>query len=69
MDLGLNRNLFLDVVHRQYFDHSVPFAILSGVVVVAAAVLRLTGAPGLARAPDRCCLPAWPGWSFPPPSF
>lgn len=66
---GLNRNLFLDVVHRQYFDHSVPFAILSGVVVVAAAVLRLTGAPGPARAPDRCCLPAWPGWSFPPPSF
>ncbi|ORB92319.1 hypothetical protein LAUMK42_02556 [Mycobacterium persicum] len=43
---GLNRNLFLDVVHRQYFDHSVPFAILSGVVVVAAVVLRLTGAPG-----------------------
>ncbi|MGV7650892.1 glycosyltransferase family 39 protein [Mycobacterium kansasii] len=42
----LNRNLFLDVVHRQYFDHSVPFAILSGVVVVAAVVLRLTGAPG-----------------------
>ena len=32
----LNRNLFLDVVHRQYFDHSVPFAILAGVIVVAA---------------------------------
>lgn len=44
---GLNRNLFLDVVHRQYFDHSVPFAILSGVVVAAAIVLKLTGAPGL----------------------
>lgn len=43
---GLNRNLFLDVVHRQYFDHGVPFAILSGVVVAAAVVLRLTGAPG-----------------------
>lgn len=44
---GLDRNLFLDVVHRQYFDHSVPFAILAGVVVGAAIVLRLTGAAGL----------------------
>jgi mannosyltransferase len=43
----LNRNLFLDVVHRQYFDHSVPFAILAGVIVVAAAVARLAGLPGL----------------------
>ena len=47
---GLSRNLFLDVVHRQYFDHSVPFAILAGVVVVAAfvatIVARLAGAPG-----------------------
>lgn len=34
---GLNRNLFLDVVHRQFFDYSVPFAILAGAVVVAAA--------------------------------
>jgi mannosyltransferase len=42
----LNRNLFLDVVHRQYFDHSVPFAILAGVIVVAATVARLAGAPG-----------------------
>lgn len=40
---GLSRNLFLDVVHRQYFDHSVPFAILSGVLVLAAAALRLAG--------------------------
>lgn len=40
---GLNRNLFLDVVHRQYFDHSVPFAILAGVLVLAAGVLRLIG--------------------------
>lgn len=40
---GLNRNLFLDVVHRQYFDHSVPFAITSGVLVLAAALLRLIG--------------------------
>ena len=31
---GLNRNLFLDVVHRQYFDYSVAFAILAGVLVV-----------------------------------
>jgi mannosyltransferase len=43
----LNRNLFLDVVHRQYFDHSVPFAILAGVIVAAAAVARLAGVPGL----------------------
>ena len=40
---GLNRNLLLDVVHRQYFDHSVPFAIASGVLVLAAALLRLAG--------------------------
>ncbi|KAA8969724.1 hypothetical protein [Mycobacterium sp.] len=38
----LRRSLFLDVVHRQYFDHSVPFAILTGVLVVAAIVVRLT---------------------------
>ncbi|MBW0016573.1 MAG: glycosyltransferase family 39 protein [Mycobacterium sp.] len=43
---GLSRNLFLDVVHRQYFDHSVPFAILSGVTVVAAVVARALGAAG-----------------------
>jgi mannosyltransferase len=43
---GLHRNLFLDVVHRQYFDHSVPFAILAGVIVVAASAARLAGAPG-----------------------
>jgi mannosyltransferase len=43
---GLHRNLFLDVVHRQYFDHSVPFAILAGVVVVAAIAARLAGASG-----------------------
>ncbi|QUR67416.1 hypothetical protein F6B93_10200 [Mycobacterium spongiae] len=41
---GLNRNLFLDVVHRQYFDHSVPFAILAGLTLVAAVAARLTGA-------------------------
>jgi mannosyltransferase len=47
---GLNRNLLLDVVHRQYFDHSVPFAILAGIVVIAAVVAtivaRRAGAPG-----------------------
>ncbi len=46
---GLNRNLFLDVVHRQYFDHSVPFAILAGVLLIAALVLRVIGK---ARAED-----------------
>ncbi|MDP7702239.1 glycosyltransferase family 39 protein [Mycobacterium sp. TY815] len=40
---GLNRNLFLDVVHRQYFDHSVPFAILAGVLLLTAAGLRVAG--------------------------
>lgn len=40
---GLNRNLFLDVVHRQYFDHSVAFAISSGVLVLAAIGMRLAG--------------------------
>lgn len=29
---GLNRNIILDVIHRQYFDHSVPFAILAGLI-------------------------------------
>ncbi|CAM4066441.1 putative membrane protein [Mycobacterium basiliense] len=43
---GLNRNLLLDVMHRQYFDHSVPFAILAGVIVVAAGALRLAGVSG-----------------------
>jgi len=40
---GLNRNLFLDVVHRQYFDHSVPFAILAGVTMAAAIVVGIAG--------------------------
>lgn len=40
---GLHRNLFLDVVHRQYFDYSVPFAILAGTLVLIAGVLRLLG--------------------------
>lgn len=39
----LRRNLFLDVVHRQYFDHSVPFAILSGATIVAAIAVRRAG--------------------------
>lgn len=43
---GLNRSLLLDVVHRQYFDHSVPFAILTGLVIVAATLTRLAGVRG-----------------------
>ncbi|WP_297700936.1 hypothetical protein [Mycobacterium sp.] len=34
-----------DIVLRQYFDHSVAFAILSAVLVVAAIVTRLVGVP------------------------
>jgi mannosyltransferase len=43
---SLTRNIYLDVLHRQYFDHSVPFAILAGVIVVAAIVARLAPVPG-----------------------
>ena len=32
-----------DIILRQYFDHSVPFAILSAVLIVAAVVARLAG--------------------------
>ena len=32
-----------DIVLRQYFDHSVPFAVLAAVLVVAAAAARLSG--------------------------
>jgi mannosyltransferase len=35
-----------DIVLRQYFDHSVPFAILSAVLIVAAIVAGLRGARG-----------------------
>jgi mannosyltransferase len=35
-----------DITQRQYFDHSVPFAVLSAVVMVAAIAARLAGAPG-----------------------
>lgn len=38
---SLNRSVFLDVVHRQYFDYSVPFAILAGLVVLAAIVTAI----------------------------
>ncbi|BBY20856.1 glycosyltransferase family 39 protein [Mycobacterium stomatepiae] len=34
-----------DITQRQYFDHSVPFAVLSGVIMVAAVVARRFGAP------------------------
>jgi mannosyltransferase len=32
-----------DIIQRQYFDHSVPFAILTAVLIVAAVVARLRG--------------------------
>ncbi|MGF2946055.1 glycosyltransferase family 39 protein [Mycobacterium sp.] len=32
-----------DIVQRQYFDHSVPFAVLTAVLVVAAVAARLSG--------------------------
>ncbi|OBF50226.1 hypothetical protein A5787_08585 [Mycobacterium sp. 852002-50816_SCH5313054-b] len=35
-----------DIILRQYFDHSVPFAILTGVLIVAAVAARLRGARG-----------------------
>lgn len=34
-----------DIVQRQYFDHSIPFAILAAVTVAAAVVARLAGVP------------------------
>ncbi|OBI99594.1 glycosyltransferase family 39 protein [Mycobacterium sp. 1465703.0] len=34
-----------DIILRQYFDHSVAFAIASGVLIVAAGVTRLAGVP------------------------
>ncbi len=39
----LNWHSVLDVVQHQYFDNSVPFAILAAVVFVAALTVRLTG--------------------------
>ena len=36
----------LDVVQHQYFDNSVPFAILAAVIIVAALAIRLAGADG-----------------------
>ena len=35
-----------DIILRQYFDHSVPFAILTAVLIVAAVVARLKGLRG-----------------------
>lgn len=35
-----------DIILRQYFDHSVPFAILTGVLILAATAARLRGARG-----------------------
>ncbi|CPR07801.1 transmembrane protein [Mycobacterium bohemicum DSM 44277] len=34
-----------DIIQRQYFDHSIPFAVLAGLTVAAAVVARLAGAP------------------------
>ncbi|OBJ68527.1 glycosyltransferase family 39 protein [Mycobacterium colombiense] len=34
-----------DITQRQYFDHSVPFAVLSAVIMVAAVAARLAGRP------------------------
>lgn len=45
---SLKRSIFLDVVHRQYFDHSVWFAVLAGVVIIAAIAFPSAGA----RAPE-----------------
>lgn len=35
-----------DIIQRQYFDHSVAFAVLTGVLIAAAVVARLRGARG-----------------------
>ncbi|MDI3315669.1 MAG: glycosyltransferase family 39 protein [Mycobacterium sp.] len=45
----LNWHNVIDVVQQQYFDRSVPFAVLAGVLIVAATVTVRTGA----RAPSR----------------
>jgi mannosyltransferase len=37
-----------DIILRQYFDHSVPFAILTAVLIVAAVIARLRGLRGAA---------------------
>ncbi len=42
----VNWHYVIDVVQHQYFENSVPFAILAGLVIVTAGVLRLTGAAG-----------------------
>jgi mannosyltransferase len=39
----LNWHNVLDVVQHQYFDNSVPFAVLVGIIFVAALVIRLKG--------------------------
>ncbi|ORA20646.1 glycosyltransferase family 39 protein [Mycobacterium arosiense] len=42
-----------DIILRQYFDHSVAFAIASAVLIVAAIATRLAGVPGPAGEPRR----------------
>ncbi|GFG90360.1 glycosyltransferase family 39 protein [Mycobacterium bourgelatii] len=49
---GLHRSVFLDVVHRQYFDYSVPFAIVAGVVVLAAIVTAVATRSARTSSPD-----------------
>lgn len=39
----LNWHNVIDVVQHQYFDNSVPFAVLAAVIIVAALAVRLTG--------------------------
>lgn len=53
---GLTRSVFLDVVHRQYFDYSVPFAVMTAVTVVAALITVWRGGPRLADGGRRLLL-------------
>ena len=40
MDFQVQSDTFVDVAQEQYFDHSVPFALLAGVVLAAPLVVR-----------------------------
>lgn len=59
---GLRRNLFLDVVHRQYFDHSVPFAVLAGLTILAAAITAWTAGAKAPSGETRQLLLASAAW-------
>jgi mannosyltransferase len=52
----LNWHNAIDVVQHQYFDNSVPFGILAGVLIVAAVVSRPAGADGPAGAARQLLL-------------